>query len=222
MQGMQGMQNMQGTQGAAQLTTNELTRSPLGMLIDKSADFLNLKQYGRKHFIFFATGLAVTLLILQELQTLPFVRGASPSHPEWKASLQDLTGQVNDLFGKLIYTGSFVLGVSQAVKKQRDYLNPDLKYVVLYGKLVLFLFAIEFICNLLLSPTSLQKGAASGASYAAQSNVDVLIAFLTWLRSLSSTVSRQMIQGAASGFGYGYLIKGVGVLFDRYSTMKAD
>ena len=198
-----------------------LTRSPFGALIDRSANFLNLKQYGRQHFVFFATGLAATLLVLMELQTLPFVKGNNATHPEWKASLTDLTNSVNDLFGKLIYTGAFVLGVSQAVKKERDYLNPDLKYVLLYGKLVLFLLAIEFICNVLLSPTS-AHGKGSGASYAAQSNIDVLVQFLTWLRSISGTVSRQMIQGASSGFGMGYLIKGVGYLFDRYSVLKAD
>ena len=198
-----------------------LTRSPLGALIDKSADFLQLKQYGRSHFIFFATGLAATLLILMQLQTLPFVKGNNASHPEWKASLSDLTNSVQDLFGKLIYTGAFVLGVSQAVKKERDYLNPDLKYVLLYGKLILFLLAIEFVCNLLLSPTN-AHGKGSGASYAAQSNMDVLVQFLMWLRSICGTVSRQMIQGASTGFGMGYLIKGVGYLFDRYSVLKAQ
>jgi hypothetical protein len=202
--------------------TDELTRSPLGMLIDKSADILNLKQYGRKHFIFFAVGLAGTLLVLTQLQTLPFVRGTSPSHPEWKVSLSDLTTQVNELFSKLIYTGAFVLGVSQAVKKQKDIFNPDLKYIILYGKLILFLFAVEFICNLLLSPTSTQKGAASGASFAAQSNADMIVAFLSWVRNISVTISRHMIQGASAGFGYGYLIRGVGILFDRYRLMDAD
>ncbi len=196
--------------------TDGLTKSPLGAIISKSAQVLQLNQYGRKHFIFFATGLAGTLFLLMQLQTLPFVRGTSPTHPEWKASLSDLTQQVSDLFSKLIYTGAFVLGVSQAVKKQKDYLNPDLKYVVLYGKLILFLFALEFICNMLLSPTSTQKGSSSGASYAAQSNIDPLVALLTWLRTVCTTVSRQMIQGACTGFGYGYLIKGVGVLFDKY------
>lgn len=199
--------------------TDALTQSPLGMFIDKSAEFLNLKQYGRKHFIFFATGLAATMLVLMQLSTLPFVKGTSPTHPEWKASLVDLTSQVTDLFSKLIYTGAFVLGVSQAVKKQKDYLNPDLTYTLLYGKLILFVFAIEFVCNLLLSPTSAQKGAASGKSYAAQTNFEPLVAFLTWVRTICGTVSRQMIQGAASGFGYGYLIKGVGLLFDRYSKI---
>ena len=68
----------------------DLTHSPLGLFVDKAASNLQLYQYGRKPFIFFVIGIAVTLCVLHIIQSLPGIGGANPSKPEWKASLSEL------------------------------------------------------------------------------------------------------------------------------------
>jgi hypothetical protein len=191
-------------------TVSELTRSPLGVFIDTGANKLQLYAYGRKPFIFFAFGIAITLCIIQLALALPSISGPNPSKPELRASLGELNTQVSDLFSKLIYAGSFVLGVSQAVKKKSSLHDPDLTYVLLYGKLVVFLLAIEFICNVMLQPTK------TGKSLLKLSEKSIVGALVNWLRQLSGTTARQLVSGAAQGFGYGYLIRGVGVLFEKY------
>ena len=189
-----------------------MTKSPLGSLIDKGAAALNLYKYGRKPFIFFAVGIGITLLALQVLQALPFVHGVNPSNPEWKESFAQLHQRTAFLFRSLVYAGAFVLGVSQAVKKQADIFNPDITYTVMYGKLVLVLFALEFLCNLVLSP----RKTKSGESEAVAAGSPMLSAVLQWIRALARDTSEQMIAGAAAGFGYGYLVRGAGVLFKAY------
>jgi hypothetical protein len=141
---------------------------------------------------------ALTSLCIHGLQTAPFVRGINPPNPEWKESFIQLQARVQHLYRNIIFAGSFVLGVSQAVKKS-DILNPNLTYVYMYGKLILMLMVIEFVCNLVLQPT---KGAKEQQHYA-----------LLWLRTLARDTSEQMISGVASGFGYGYLVKGAGYVF---------
>jgi len=181
-----------------------LTRSPLNSLLDKSIDSLHLYKYGRKPFIFFACAIVLSLLALQSLQDANFVKGINPPNPEWKESLNQLHGRVQHLYKSLIFCGSFVLGISQAVKKQQDIYNPDLGPVFLYGKLILLLFVIEFVCNLMLQPTKTNLKLSSNP-------------FLLWARSIAKETSEQMISGASSGFGYGYLVRGAGVLFKAYA-----
>jgi hypothetical protein len=176
-----------------------MARSPLASLVDKGAQALDLYKYGRKPFIFFTLAISLTLLMIQGLQTAPFVRGLSPPNPEWKESLIQLHGRVQHLYRNLIFAGSFVLGISQAVKRA-DLVNPDLTYVYLYGKLILMLLVIEFVCNLLLQPTKNAKDTPQNF-------------FFLWLRTLCRDTSEQMISGVASGFGYGYLVKGAGFVF---------
>jgi len=194
--------------------TAELTKSPLGSLLDKSAAALSLYKYGRKPFIFFATGIALSSLALQLLLGFKFVRGVTPPNPEWKESMVQLQSRVAFLFRSLVYAGSFVLGVSQAVKKQRDIFNPDLAPAMLYGKLLIVMLLVEFVCNLLLSP----RGGKGKDADAAAHNMPFIHALLTWMRTLSRDTAEQMIAGAASGFGYGYLVRGVGVLFKAYEV----
>jgi hypothetical protein len=180
-----------------------LTKSPLGSLMDKSLEVLQLYKYGRKPFIFFASGILLTLLGLQYLQQTTFVRGINPPNPEWKESLSQLHTRIQHLYRSLIFCGSFVLGISQAVKKQKDIYNPDLGPVFLYGKLLLLLVVIEFVCNLVLQPTKSNLKLSSNP-------------FFLWARSIAKDTSEQMISGASSGFGYGYLVRGAGVLFKAY------
>lgn len=194
--------------------TAELTKSPLGSLVDKSAAALSLYKYGRKPFVFFATGIALSSLALQVLLGFKFVRGVNPPNPEWKESLVNLQSRIAFLFRNLIYAGSFVLGVSQAVKKQKDIFNPNLAPALLYGKLLVVLFLIEFVCNLLLSPRAGKGNEADAAAH----SMPIVYAVLSWLRMLSRDTSEQMIAGAASGFGFGYLVRGVGVLFKAYEV----
>lgn len=180
-----------------------MTKSPLGSLVDKGIDSVQLYKYGRKPFIFFACSIIISQLVLQGLQNASFVKGLNPPNPEWKESLSQLSARVQHLYRSLIFCGSFVLGVSQAVKKQKDIYNPDLGPVYLYGKLILFLLVIEFITNLLLQPS--KTNLKVNPNY-----------FLQWARMISKDTCEQMISGASSGFGYGYLIRGVGVLFKTY------
>jgi len=180
-----------------------MTKSPLGSLVDKGIDAIQLYKYGRKPFIFFAFAIILSLLALQGLQGASFVKGIDPPNPEWKESLSQLSTRVQHLYRSLIFCGSFVLGVSQAVKKQKDIYNPDLEPVYLYGKLIIVLFVIEFICNLLLQPS--KNNLKLSSNY-----------FLLWARSVAKDTSEQMISGASSGFGYGYLVRGAGVLFKAY------
>jgi len=194
--------------------TAELTKSPLGSLVDKSAAALSLYKYGRKPFIFFATGIALSSLALQLVLGFKFVRGVTPPNPEWKESMVQLQSRVAFLFRNLVYSGSFVLGVSQAVKKQKNIFSPDLAPAMLYGKLLVIMLLVEFVCNLLLSP---RAGKGKDADAAAH-NMPFVHAVLVWLRTLSRDTSEQMIAGAASGFGFGYLVRGVGVLFKAYEA----
>lgn len=180
------------------LPKNPMGKSPLASLVDQGAQALDLYKYGRKPFIFFTLAIALSLLLIQGLQTAPFVRGLNPPNPEWKESLIQLQGRVQHLYRNLLFAGSFVLGVSQAVKRS-DTLNPNLTYVYLYGKLILMLLVIEFVCNLLLQPS---KNSQTQQNY-----------FLLWLRTLCRDTSEQMISGVASGFGYGYLVKGAAFVF---------
>jgi hypothetical protein len=181
------------------ITKSPMARSPLASMVDQGAQALDLYKYGRKPFIFFTLAISLTLLLLQGLQTAPFVRGLNPPNPEWKESLIQLHGRVQHLHRNVIFAGSFVLGVSQAVKKT-DILNPNLTYVYLYGKLILMMLIIEFVCNLLLQPTKNAKDTPQNY-------------FFLWLRTLCRDTSEQMISGVASGFGYGYLVKGAGFVF---------
>lgn len=185
-----------------------ITRSPLSHLLDVSAQTLQLYKFGRKPFIIFAFGLALTLLVMHILLTLPALRGVAPSHPEWKASTDTLRIQLRDILRKLVYSGAFVLGVSQAVKKQRDVLNPDLTYVILYGKLAVLMLALEFACGILSAPRKGGRllGGALGAT-------------IDWLQEISGSSAREMVNGAATGFGYGYMIRGVGYLWGRYEVL---
>lgn len=194
--------------------TAELTKSPFGSLVDKSAAALSLYKYGRKPFIFFATGIALSSLLLQLVLGFKFVRGVNPPNPEWKESMVQLQSRVAFLFRSLVYAGSFVIGVSQAVKKQQDIFNPDLAPVMLYGKLLVVMLLVEFVCNLLLSP----RGGKGKDADAAAHDMPFVFAFLTWMRTLARDSAEQMISGAASGFGYGYLVRGVGVLFKAYEV----
>ena len=188
----------------------DLTHSPLGLVVDTAASNLALYQYGRKPFIFFVIGIAATMCLLHIILSLPGIGGPNPSKPEWKASLSELQTQIQDIYSKLIYAGAFVLGVSQAVKKKADVLNPDLTYVYLYGKLIVFLLLIEFGCNLMLQPT------VNGKSLIRLSEKSTIGALLSFLRSITGNTARQLGSGVAAGFGYGYLIRGVGVLFEKY------
>ena len=181
---------------------SSLTRSPLGSFVDSSAQALDLYKYGRKPFIFFTLAIALSMLCIQALQTAPFVKGVNPPNPEWKESILQLQTRVQHLFRNLVFAGSFVLGVSQAVKKS-DILNPELRYVYLYGKLILMLLIVEFICNLLLQPSKGEKAITQNFA-------------LLWLRGIAKDTSEQMISGVSSGFGYGYLVKGAGVIFKAY------
>jgi len=181
------------------LTKSPMVRSPLASLVDQGAQALDLYKYGRKPFIFFTLAISLTLLLLQGLQTAPFVRGLNPPNPEWKESLIQLQARVGHLYRNLIFAGSFVLGVSQAVKRA-DILNPNLTYVYLYGKLILMLLVVEFVCNLLLQPNKNAKEIPQNY-------------FFLWLRTLCRDTSEQMISGVASGFGYGYLVKGAAYVF---------
>ena len=188
-----------------------ITRSPITTMLDASAKTLQLYKYGRKPFVLFATGLALTLLVLHLVLNVPGIRGVSPKHPEWKASTDTLRIQVRDILRKLVYAGSFVLGVSQAVKKQRDIYAPDLSHAVLYGKLIVFMLAIEFVCGIMTSPRK------SGRL------VDgVPGSVIDWLQEITGSTAREMVNGASTGFGYGYLIRGVGYLFERYTVLKPD
>lgn len=173
--------------------------------MDKGIEAVHLYKYGRKPFIFFAVAILATQLALHGIQSAPFVKGINPPNPEWKESLNQLLTRVQHLYRSLIFSGSFVLGISQAVKKQADIYNPDLGPVFLYGKLILSLFVIEFICNLLLQPTKDNLKLSTNF-------------FLHWARSIAKDTSEQMISGASSGFGYGYLVRGAGVLFKAYGT----
>jgi hypothetical protein len=155
-------------------------------------------------------GIAATMCLLHIILSLPGIGGPNPSKPEWKASLSELQTQIQDIYSKLIYAGAFVLGVSQAVKKKADVLNPDLTYVYLYGKLIVFLLLIEFGCNLMLQPT------VNGKSLIRLSEKSTIGALLSFLRSITGNTARQLGSGVAAGFGYGYLIRGVGVLFEKY------
>lgn len=183
-----------------------VTRSPFGSLVDSSAAALNLYKYGRKPFIFFAVGIAGSWLLISLLLNLKLVRGVSPEKPEWKEALTQLQTRISFLYRNLVYAGSFVLGVSQAVKKQRNMFDPDLGPVYLYGKLLVILLAVEFVCNVLLQPKKLKSPEPN----------PYISSGLGWLRSISRETSEQMIQGVATGFGFGYLIRGVGVLFEKY------
>ena len=189
---------------------SDLTHSPLGVFVGAGAKQLKLYNYGRKPFIFFATGIALTTCLLSLALAIPSIGGPNPTKPEWRASLGELNTQVTDIYAKLIFAGSFVLGVSQAVKKKQSLTDPDLTYVFLYGKLVVFLLAVEFICNLLLQPT------ASGKSLIKLSDKSIVGALLSWLRQLAGGTARNLASGASQGFAYGYLIRGVGVLFQKY------
>jgi hypothetical protein len=181
-----------------------LTKSPLGSMIDVSAASLNLYKYGRKPFIFFVCGILLTSFILSQVLMLKFVRGINPQNPEWKEAMSQLQNRIFFLYRNLIYSGSFVLGVSQAVKKQENVFAPNLGPVILYGKLLLILFAIEFVANILLQ----RKGAKDERPFANSG--------LTWFRDVCRDTAEQMISGCAIGFGYGYLIRGVGVLMKAY------
>lgn len=194
----------------------DLTKSPFGTVVESSAAALNLYKYGRKPFIFFAIAIAITSLFLQFLQGFKFVRGVNPPNPEWKESISQLQSRIVFLYRNLIYSGSFVLGVSQAVKKQEDIFNPDIKPVLLYGKLLIILLLIEFVCNILLQP----KAGKNGEADANVHTYPFLFAILSWLRNLVRNTSEQMISGASTGFGYGYLIRGVGVLFKKYTLVE--
>jgi hypothetical protein len=193
--------------------SSDLTKSPFGTVVETSAAALNLYKYGRKPYIFFAVSIALTSLTLQVIQQFKFVRGVNPPNPEWKESITQLQNRIVYLFRNLIYAGSFVLGVSQAVKKQEDIFNPDLSPVLLYGKLLVVLLLVEFVCNILLSPKQGKGGEADANAH----TMPFVFAFLSWLRNLVRNTSEQMISGASVGFGYGYLIRGVGVLFKKYS-----
>lgn len=192
--------------------STDLTRSPLGTFLDKSAAALNLYKYGRRPFVFFAFGIALSSLLLHVLSGFEFVRGVNPPNPEWKESISQLQSRINFLFRNIVHAGSFVLGVSQAVKKQADIFNPDMQPILLYGKLLVVLLLMEFVCNLLLSP---RAGKGNDPDAAAHS-MPFAFAFLSWLRTLTRDTSEQMITGAASGFGFGYLVRGAGVLFKAY------
>ena len=185
-----------------------ITRSPLSSLLDASAQTLQLYKFGRKPFVLFATGLALTLLVVHILLTLPALRGVAPSHPEWKASTDTLRVQLRDILRKLVFSGAFVLGVSQAVKKQREVMNPDLTYVVLYGKLTVLMLALEFACGILSAQR--KGGRVIGGAFGAT---------IDWLQEISGSTAREMVNGAATGFGYGYLIRGVGYLWNRYDVL---
>jgi len=180
-----------------------LTKSPFGSMIDMSAASLNLYKYGRKPFIFFACGILLTSFLLSQLLMLKFVRGVNPVNPEWKEAMSQLQTRIFFLYRNLIYAGSFVLGVSQAVKKQENIFAPDLGPVILYGKLLLILFAIEFVCNILLQRKEKAERAFTNSG-------------LLWFRDICRESAEQMISGVAIGFGYGYLIRGVGVLLKAY------
>lgn len=197
--------------------TSELTRSPFGSLVDKSAAALQLYKYGRKPFIFFVTGIAMSSLLIHVVLGLKFVRGVNPPHPEWKESMTQLQSRLAFLLRNLVYSGSFVLGVSQAVKKQKDIFNPNLAPVLLYGKLLVILLMIEFVCNLLLSPRSGKGHEADAAAH----SMPIIHALLSWFRTVSRDAAEQMISGAATGFGYGYMVRGVGVLFKAYEALPA-
>ena len=185
--------------------------------MDKSAAALQLYKYGRKPFIFFVTAIALSSLLVQVVLGLKFVKGVNPTHPEWKESFTQLHTRLSFLLRNLVYSGSFVLGVSQAVKKQKDIFNPNLAPVLLYGKLLVILLMMEFVCNLLLSPRS-GKGHEADA---AANTMPLVHALLSWVRTVSRDTAEQMISGAATGFGYGYLVRGVGVLFHAYDGMTA-
>jgi hypothetical protein len=185
-----------------------LTKSPLGSMIDISAASLNLYNYGRKPFIFFAFGIVATSFLLSQLLTFKFVRGVSPTNPEWKEALSQLQTRIFFLYRNLIYSGSFVIGVSQAVKKQENVFAPNLGPVILYGKLLVILFALEFVCNILLQAKSKKGAETAGRPF--------LNSGLTWFRDICRETAEQMISGIGVGFGYGYMIRGVGVLFKAY------
>lgn len=184
-----------------------LTKSPFGSLIDVSAASLNLYKYGRKPFIFFTLGIVGTSFLLALLLSLKFVRGVNPSNPEWKEAMTQLQSRIFFLYRNLIYSGSFVLGVSQAVKKQENIFDPNLAPVMLYGKLLLVLFAVEFVCNLLMQPNG-KKALTDGRPFVNSS--------ITWIRDITRETAEQMISGVATGFGFGYMIRGVGVLMKAY------
>jgi hypothetical protein len=185
--------------------------------VDKSAAALQLYKYGRRPYIFFVAAIAATSLLLHIVLGLKFVRGVNPPNPEWKESISQLQSRMAFLFRNLVYSGSFVLGISQAVKKQQDIFNPNLAPVLLYGKLLVILLLAEFVCNLLLSP----RGGRGKEPDAAAHSMPFLHAVLSWVRGTSRDVAEQMISGAATGFGYGYLVRGVGVLFRAYETPSA-
>lgn len=185
-----------------------LTKSPFGSMIDVSAASLNLYKYGRKPFIFFTAGILLTSFLISQILALRFVRGVNPANPEWKEAMAQLQTRIFFLFRNLIYAGSFVLGVSQAVKKQENIFAPNLAPVMLYGKLLLILFAIEFVCNILLQAKSRKGSETSGRPFTN--------AGITWFRDVCRESAEQMISGVAIGFGYGYLIRGVGVLMKAY------
>lgn len=187
-----------------------ITRSPLGTVLDSSAAALNLYKYGRKPFILFALGIVSTSLVLHIIMSMKFVRGVNPKHPEWRESLQILDTRIETLFRTLIYAGSFVLGVSQAVKKQDDIFNPNLDHIMLYGKLIVVLFAFEFVCNLILQPRKSQVSDIESLE------IPILFSILKWSRTIARIIAEQMIAGAGTGFGYGYLVRGAGVLFKAY------
>lgn len=189
----------------------EITKSPFGTLIDVSSAALNLYKYGRRPFITFSVSIVLTIFMLQLLSTFKFVSGINPPNPEWKEALSQLQTRCMFLFRNLIYCGSFVLGVSQAIKKQQDIFNPDLGPVYLYGKLLVVLLLAEFICNILLQPKKIEK-----KGYDENKNSPILNVILSFIRNISREISEQMISGASIGFGYGYLIRGVGVLFQKY------
>jgi len=180
-----------------------LTKSPFGSMIDVSAASLNLYKYGRRPFIFFTCGILLTSFLLSQLLMLKFVRGVNPQNPEWKEAMAQLQSRFFFLYRNLIYAGSFVLGVSQAVKKQENVFAPNLGPVILYGKLLLIIFSMEFVCNILLQ----KKG---------KSDKPFTDSGLTWFRDVCRDTAEQMISGCAIGFGYGYLIRGVGVLLKAY------
>ncbi len=178
-----------------------ITKSPF-TIFDKGLEQLQLYKFGRKPFVWFAIGLALTQLVIHFVQSMVTLKGVKPTYPEWKTSMDILQVQMRDITKKLIYGGSFVLGVSQAVKKQKSVLDPDLTYVILYGKLLLVLFTIEFICGILTRK---------------EDNVGQTI--IKWIRELSGDTAREMVNGASTGFGYGYMIRGVGYLFGRYELL---
>ena len=166
-------------------------------------------KFGRRPFILFTGIILFILLLLQITLSFQGFRGTNPTHPEWKASFDTLRNQLREIFKKLVYAGSFVLGVSQAVKKQKEVMNPDLTYVVLYGKLVCFLLAVEFACGLITNP-SRQKEKISGT---------ITGSVVDFFQDVAGSSAREMVNGVATGFGYGYLIRGVGYLFQRYPQL---